>query len=150
MTHLNEHFFVEHQNPNETSFRRYCCHLQFEHYRMILNNAEMFVEANKSVLRQAMELESSAYADQIIQRSYGPVHAYVSTTTGLLSSDPEQENTEIAQIMHQLESLGEVMQLNLPRRAVSHNGPFSVTFEPIPWEEAQAQQLDEFESSLLV
>ena len=151
MTHLNEHFFVEHQNPNQTSFRRYCCHLQYEHYRMLLNNAEMFVEANKSVLRQCMDLEANAYADRITQRSFGPVPAFVNTTTGLLSSetvrDDDQEDREIAQIMDQIEGRGELLQLNLPRRAVSHIGPTPATWEPLL--EGEAQTLQFHDSSFL-
>jgi hypothetical protein len=147
MTHLNEHFFVEHQNPNETSFRRYCCHLQFEHYRMFVNNAEMFVEANKSVLRQAMDLEASAYADRIIQSSFGPVHAYVNTTTGLVSSEPvqsQQDSLEIIQIMEQLEGHGDILQMNLPRRSVNPIVPTTSTpLVPLSWETAQVQQIDD-------
>jgi len=144
-------FFVEHQNPNQTSFRRYCCHLQYEHYRMLLNNAEMFVEANKSVLRQCMDLEANAYADRITQRSFGPVPAFVNTTTGLLSSetvrDDDQEDREIAQIMDQIEGRGELLQLNLPRRAVSHIGPTPATWEPLL--EGEAQTLQFHDSSFL-
>ena len=54
----------------------------------------MFVEANKSVLRQCMDLEANAYADRITQRSFGPVPAFVNTTTGLLSSETVRDDDQ--------------------------------------------------------
>ena len=138
MTHLNEHFFVEVNSPNHTSFRRYCCHLQFEHYRMLLNNAEMFVESNKSVLRQAMDLEASAYADRISQSSFGPVSALVNVNTGLLTSETvrsEQEDLEVEQIMEQIEGRGDMVQMNMPRRVAQN-----VLYTPLDWESIHAMQ----------
>ena len=138
MTCLNEHFMVTPGAPSGTTLRRYCCTLEFEHLRMLSNSCEMFQESIKSVLRQCLDVEVSAYADTLRGTNFAPIPSLINQTTGLLASDNrrfDNEDLEVQQYIEHIDGNGDLLLLNLPRRIV-HNTHFT----PLDYEAAHALQ----------